>query len=35
MDALVRLAKKDNPQVGKIFFMGKMEKKTSKLGKYS
>ena len=27
MDALVRLAKKDNPQVGKIFFMGKMEKK--------
>ena len=26
MDALVRLAKKDNPQVGKIFFKGKMKK---------
>ena len=28
MDALVRLAKKDNPQVGKIFFKGKMKKNT-------
>ena len=27
MDALVRLAKKDNPQVGKTFFKGKMKKK--------
>ena len=30
MDALVRLAKKDNPQVGKIFFKGKMKKTKKK-----
>ena len=30
MDALVRLAKKDNPQVGKIFFKGKMKKKNTR-----
>ena len=29
MDALVRLAKKDNPQVGKTFFKGKMKKKNT------